>query len=586
MPQSIDATCNNLTNEQKLLFEIYLLVRILEEITPEASSVFSYPDCVLDIEKCKQILKERKSFDLISYLVYLQKELTDEERGQKKVIETLHNRFDHKYTAKFQYTGFKKMEIKVDPDSKLEKDAYIGFSSDAEGKIMIKKINQTSLEKSENVFNINSRGFYMHYPYNPPKIKCWGYGYNYKLGNNECYNTTTAPIIMPKIDVPIKKLQQRYNYVMAMTEDNKFWRCGYKSEWDRSIYYMEEFNGKLPEENVIDFRCGYNNYAMLTEDHKIYIQGYDNDYHLDTNSTKKELWHKERPNEEEEKVIAWDIGYDYHIYVTDNGKAYAAGNQFLKGISLENNNKNYTQIPFDEGVIPLQPCCNNNYESNKSALMFVKTNDRVELWSTGYSSNGLLGQGDNKTTSNKFTPLDYDRENITFKKAEIKYYFGLAVTENGELYGWGNNNYKQLGMSDTKIYYSPTKLPFFAEYYVHDFSCGQNHALIYASPRNEMENKKLFYTGDLRGVDTSGSVDGVLHLKDYDGVKIKWFEAGEEVCYVGFDGELKPTENVGVHTGYTCEITQQTPIVGTMHFWKGVSHYYLNRFELNVLSLF
>ena len=50
---------------------------------------------------------------------------------------------------------------------------------------------------------------------------------------------------------------------------------------------------------------------------------------------------------------------------------------------------------------------------------------------------------------------------ITFTKALIKYYFALAVTSNGELYGWGQNSYKQLAMSDTKTYFTPTEIPFF-----------------------------------------------------------------------------------------------------------------------------
>jgi alpha-tubulin suppressor-like RCC1 family protein len=165
---------------------------------------------------------------------------------------------------------------------------------------------------------------------------------------------------------------------------------------------MEEYSGALPEEKIIDLRGGTNNIAVLTESHKIYIQGYCTSYHLESGSTKNVLWHKIRPNEEEEKVAKWDVGYDYHLYVTDNGKAYGAGNEFLRGIDLENNSKDYKLIPFDEDIVPLEPICSNNYESSKAALMFVMNKDRKELWSAGYSSYGLLGQGDQNTTVKKF----------------------------------------------------------------------------------------------------------------------------------------------------------------------------------------
>jgi alpha-tubulin suppressor-like RCC1 family protein len=122
------------------------------------------------------------------------------------------------------------------------------------------------------------------------------------------------------------------------------------------IREMEEYTGEVPNEKMIDLKITKNNYAVLTESHKIYIQGRNKGYHLeDESTTKTELWHKERPNEEEEKILNWDLGWDYHVYTTDNGKCYAAGNILLGKLGLENNSKEYMEIPFDEGVIPIKP---------------------------------------------------------------------------------------------------------------------------------------------------------------------------------------------------------------------------------------
>jgi hypothetical protein len=49
------------------------------------------------------------------------------------------------------------------------------------------------------------------------------------------------------------------------------------------------------------------------------------------------------------------MGYNYHIYVTDNGKAYAAGNEFLEGLELKSEGKDYVELEFDEGVTPIKP---------------------------------------------------------------------------------------------------------------------------------------------------------------------------------------------------------------------------------------
>jgi alpha-tubulin suppressor-like RCC1 family protein len=518
-----------------------------------------------------------KNFDLISYLVYFKSELTEEERNQKTVIETLHSRYNHKFTSKHSYVGFKKMKIEIDGESKLDGDGQITFTKDPEGKILLKSLSKMDIDKNEKSFDVNGKSFYIHYPYNPHRIKCWGYGYNYKLGNNECYNTTSSPIYMQNMTFPVKMLKQANSYTIALTEEGKLWRCGYRDQWNRSIYYMEEYSGEVPEEKIIDVRAGTNNYAVLTESHKIYIQGSCNSYHLENGTAKSHLWHKVRPNEEEEKVLNWDVGYDYHVYTTDNGKCYAAGNELLRGLGLENNTKDYKEITFDEGVIPIKPLCTNYYESTKATLMFVKNKDKLELWSAGQSSYGLIGQGDGKNESKTFAPLNYDKETINFVSASLYTTFAMAVTDKGELYGWGNNGSRQLGFTDYSNRYSPTEITFFKDYYVHEVQCGQGMSLICASPRADMEKRQTFVMGDVKGVDTSGvTSEGIVHLKDFDNIKYKWMVSREDVCYVGFEGEDHPTDNVSIHTGYTCEITKKSPIVGTMHFWKVVSYNFIN----------
>ena len=84
-------------------------------------------------------------------------------------------------------------------------------------------------------------------------------------------------------------------------------------------------------------------------------------------------------------------------------------------------------------------------------------------------------------------------------KSNSFYNIALAVTDKGELYGWGYNEDIQLGMSGKPKFYSPTEIPFFKDYYVHDFSVGNRHALIKASPRTDMNVTKMFHTGRITG---------------------------------------------------------------------------------------
>ena len=68
-------------------------------------------------------------------------------------IETLHNRYKPRLSAKFVYSGFKKMKIKIHDDTKLDGMAGIAFSSDPEGISVSKKISTINIEKSEKEFD-------------------------------------------------------------------------------------------------------------------------------------------------------------------------------------------------------------------------------------------------------------------------------------------------------------------------------------------------------------------------------------------------------------------------------------------------
>ena len=187
-----------MTSEQKVLFEIFLLCRILEQNTEGVSADFDYPDCVLDLERSKQILKEMTNFDLISYLVYLEKELTEEERKSSTVVETTHNRYNHKFVSRHQSSNVKKLKVELAEDSKFEGYSSLAVSKDPEGKALIKMLSNIDIEKNNREMDINADTFYLHYPYNPAKTVAFGYGYNYKLGNNECYTTTSNPILFQR----------------------------------------------------------------------------------------------------------------------------------------------------------------------------------------------------------------------------------------------------------------------------------------------------------------------------------------------------------------------------------------------------
>ena len=206
--------------------------------------------------------------------------------------------------------------------------------------------------------------------------------------------------------------------------------------------------------------------------------------------------------------------------------------------------------------------------------MLVEKNNRKELWSQGKNSKGMLGQGNGKTSSDKFEPLDYDKEQIQFVKAGIFSNFGLAVTDKGELYAWGSNEYGQLGLESNDNVFSPTEIPFFKDYYIHDFAVGLVHSLIDVSPRADMNKRQLFTIGKVRGYSNlDQNANKIAHLKQFDDSNYSWIQCGNNTTLIGYNADDENTDYKCAHKEYTCEVTNQSPIMGTMHFWKSVSVY-------------
>ena len=64
--------------------------------------------------------------------------------------------------------------------------------------------------------------------------------------------------------------------------------------------------------------------------------------------------HKIRPNEKKESIIGWDMGIHYHVYITDNGKLYAIGNELLEHLYLNRSDSKYTELPLPAELNPIK----------------------------------------------------------------------------------------------------------------------------------------------------------------------------------------------------------------------------------------
>jgi hypothetical protein len=269
----------NLTNEQKLLFEIFLLLRKVDCNMEDFSSIYSYTDILLEMEKNKLILREAKKFDFISYLIYFERELSHGQKMLKIYEETSHSMFEANISAGLTYSGFKKMMLKIDPESLIDPNSAIAISSDPEGHNILNKIDQKMISEESTITWIYTNTCYIHYPFNPPKIIAFGENTDYKLGNGNT-NTTADPIEMNDFYQSIKMLKARRNYTIALGTDDNLYYSGYKTSLTNYHYTMTKYEKKMPDERIVSLEAGSCNIVCLTTANKLYIEGTDTEFHI------------------------------------------------------------------------------------------------------------------------------------------------------------------------------------------------------------------------------------------------------------------------------------------------------------------
>ena len=216
-------------------------------------------------------------------------------------------------------------------------------------------------------------------------------------------------------------------------------------------------------------------------------------------------------------------------------------------------NNGFNRIYFNKGITPIQPICYEYENRSEVCIVVVENEGKTQLWSRGKSDSGILGQGLGKTDAQFFAPLDYDMQNVVFR--EVKIDFGntcFAVTDKGELYGWGNNENGKLGMSNKAKFFSPTEIPFFKDYYIHEFSVSNTHSLILASPRGNSDTKMLFHIGRVIGlINMNTDENNITHLTQFDNLNISYIEAGFATSFISLAQDHNKYGAKCVHHEYT-----------------------------------
>ena len=246
------------------------------------------------------------------------------------------------------------------------------------------------------------------------KVYAWGYGENGQLGIGSGYNHE-SPVVVTDIYKKqlqdIVKVEAGENVSFAITSKGKVyaWGNGYSSR----AQLLD-----LPE-NAVDITSKY----VLTGDGKVYDI-----------STKEQL-------SIVGKIVDLDEGTNHTVMLTNDGRAYAIGDNTYGQLSNGNN------VPSETSPVAVRKDSENIFTGIKEIKAGDKTTVIVttdgKVYACGMNDNNELGI-ENKEILDVNTPQENKNiENVI--SANIGVNHVVAIKENGEVYAFGYGKNGELG---------------------------------------------------------------------------------------------------------------------------------------------
>lgn len=216
----------------------------------------------------------------------------------------------------------------------------------------------------------------------------------------------------------------------------------------QTFYYSITYNdfglGKCPHvgEKVKQVCLGYDCNAVITKNGDLYMWG-DNNYAQLGNASYQDVY---TPEKIMENVVQVSLGERHSAAITENGDLYMWGYNYYG--QLGDGSKKNSIIPKKIMENVAQVSLGQYYSAA------ITKNGELYLW--GENASGCLGDG---TRENSLEPKKI-MENVAQVQCDNKEYgeFTGAITNDGDLYLWGDNQYGELGDESTEDSLEPKKI--------------------------------------------------------------------------------------------------------------------------------
>ena len=408
--------------------------------------------------------------------------------------------------------------------------------------------------KNQSLINIKRKNspLFSHYLYeellqklsyckNCPSGVVFSFGNNShsETAQDDCKSVKYPLLIYKLKNIRIKKIQCGWEHNIIISNEKEIYSFGHNINYQCGIQYKKDELKKIKINNPINISilnngilgiaaaCGNEHTLILDENNDVYSFGNNEDGVLGVEDTnlKSFKFIKIDFGKYNKRIKFISAGTVHNLALTDDGKLFAWGSAQGGQLGLnekyltKNINKNfYISTPT---LVPLKE--NNNFNKNMKIKKVscgeahtMALNDKNEVYSWGFGSNGQLGLGfcedsfelgEGLSKSRVFTPQKIKTfENKTLiNDIECGKTFSMFISSKGELFSCGVNDLYQLGIQESppikkegqcRDIVFPTIVECFSFMKVEKISCGEAHCI--AIIKDSSNNRIIWSWGNNR----------------------------------------------------------------------------------------
>ena len=287
-------------------------------------------------------------------------------------------------------------------------------------------------------------------------LYCWGHNKYGQVGNGTTDNQLTPVKVLSDVK-SVSFSDSGCSAVSAITKNGDLYCWGYNGEGQvgngttdnqlTPVKVLSDVKSVSHSSYYSDSMNYYSAVSAITKNGDLYCWGYNGEGQVGNGTTDNQLTPVKVLSDV--KLVSFS-GSIYPIVsaITENGDLYCWGHNKYGQVGNGSIENQTTPIKVLSDVKSV------SYSGyNYSAVSAITKNGDLYCW--GYNGEGQVGNGSTKTQT---TPVKVLSNVRSVSYSDYNYLAVSAITENGDLYCWGHNIYGQVGNGNTENQTTPIKV--------------------------------------------------------------------------------------------------------------------------------